>query len=108
MRLLQSIVTVGAVTLVSRFLGFIRDILVAAILGAGIGADAFFIAFKIPNLFRRLFAEGAFSMAFVPLFAGKLEDQGIEAAKKFAEQSLSVLFSSITSPVDGLTPLFKA
>jgi putative peptidoglycan lipid II flippase len=92
-RLLQSIVTVGAVTLVSRFLGFIRDILVAAILGAGIGADAFFIAFKIPNLFRRLFAEGAFSMAFVPLFAGKLEDQGIEAAKKFAEQSLSVLFS---------------
>ena len=92
MRLLQAIATVGAVTLVSRVLGFIRDILVAAVLGAGVGADAFFIAFKIPNLFRRLFAEGAFSMAFVPMFAGRLEDSGIQVAKNFAEQALSVLF----------------
>ena len=92
MRLLKSIITVGSVTLISRFLGFIRDILVAAILGAGVGADVFFVAFKMPNLFRRLFAEGAFSLAFIPMFAGRLEDDGIEAAKKFAEQALSVLF----------------
>jgi len=91
LRLLQSIVTVGVVTLASRVLGFIRDILIAAVLGAGIGADAFFVAFKMPNLFRRLFAEGAFSMAFVPMFAGRLEDEGLSAAKEFAEQALSVL-----------------
>jgi putative peptidoglycan lipid II flippase len=92
-RLLKSILTVGAVTLVSRIFGFIRDILVAATLGAGIGADVFFVAFKMPNLFRRLFAEGAFSLAFVPMFSGRLEDEGIESARKFAEQALSVLFS---------------
>ena len=55
--------------MVSRVLGFVRDLLTAAILGAGPMADAFFVAFKLPNLFRRLFAEGAFSVTFVPLFA---------------------------------------
>ncbi|MBI2584702.1 MAG: lipid II flippase MurJ, partial [Rhodospirillales bacterium] len=73
MGLLRSAATVGAFTLVSRVLGFLRDILIAAILGAGGVADVFFVAFKLPNLFRRLFAEGAFSMAFVPMFAGGLE-----------------------------------
>ncbi|MBT3305954.1 MAG: murein biosynthesis integral membrane protein MurJ [Alphaproteobacteria bacterium] len=92
MRLLQSITTVGGFTLVSRVLGFVRDILIAAMLGAGAGADVFFVAFKLPNLFRRLFAEGAFSMAFVPMFAGRVESDGTQAAQKFAEAALSVLF----------------
>ena len=92
MRLLQSIATVGGFTLVSRVLGFLRDILIAAVLGAGAGADVFFVAFKLPNLFRRLFAEGAFSMAFVPMFAGRVESEGIRDAKIFAEAAFSVLF----------------
>ena len=70
MALLRSVATVGSYTLVSRVFGFIRDILTAAILGAGPVADAFFVAQRLPNLFRSLFAEGAFSAAFVPLAAG--------------------------------------
>jgi len=92
MALLKSIATVGGYTMMSRVLGFVRDILVAAILGAGPVADAFFIAFKIPNLFRRLFAEGAFNAAFVPLFAGKLEADGRETAQSFTNRAFSVLF----------------
>ncbi len=92
MVLLRSIATVGGFTLISRVLGFLRDILIAAVLGAGAGADVFFVAFKLPNLFRRLFAEGAFSMAFVPMFAGRVEEDGIEAAKAFAAAAFSVLF----------------
>ncbi len=92
MGLLKSITTVGGFTLISRVLGFLRDILIAGILGAGAGADAFFVAFKLPNLFRRLFAEGAFSMAFVPMYAGRVEDGGKEQAQAFAEAAFSVLF----------------
>ncbi|NQU60113.1 MAG: murein biosynthesis integral membrane protein MurJ [Rhodospirillales bacterium] len=92
MRLLSSIATVGGFTLISRILGFARDILIAAVLGAGAGADVFFVAFKLPNLFRRLFAEGAFSMAFVPMFAGQVEENGKAAAQAFAEAAFSVLF----------------
>ncbi len=92
MVLLRSIATVGGFTLISRGLGFVRDILIAFVLGAGAGADVFFVAFKLPNLFRRLFAEGAFSMAFVPMFAGRVESDGIEAAKAFADAAFSVLF----------------
>ncbi len=91
MALLKSIATVGGFTMGSRILGFIRDILVAALLGTGWIADAFFVAFKFPNLFRRLFAEGAFNAAFVPQFAGLLESDGRAAAKLFAEQALAVL-----------------
>ena len=91
MPLFYNIATVGGITLISRILGFVRDILVAAVLGAGPLADAFFVAFKLPNLFRRLFAEGAFSAAFVPQFAGYLESHGKEVARVFAEQALSVL-----------------
>ncbi|MCZ6607059.1 MAG: lipid II flippase MurJ, partial [Alphaproteobacteria bacterium] len=91
MVLLRSIATVGGLTMVSRVLGFARDILIAAILGAGPVADVFFVAFKFPNLFRRLFAEGAFAAAFVPLFAGLVETDGKDAARAFAEQALSVL-----------------
>ncbi len=95
MALLRSIATVGGYTLTSRVLGFIRDILLAAILGAGVVADAFFVAFKLPNFFRRLFAEGAFNAAFVPMFAGFLEKEGQDDAKRFAEEVLAVLFVTL-------------
>ncbi len=95
MALLRSIVTIGALTMVSRVLGFIRDMLIAAVLGAGPVADAFFVAFRLPNLFRALFAEGAFSAAFVPLFARSVEAEGEAKAAAFAEQALSVLLSAL-------------
>ena len=93
MALLRSVATVGSFTLVSRVFGFIRDILTAAILGAGPAADAFFVAQRLPNLFRSLFAEGAFSAAFVPLVSGTLAEGGKPAARAFAEEAYSVLFA---------------
>jgi putative peptidoglycan lipid II flippase len=96
MALLGAISTIGSYTMGSRILGFVRDILVAAMLGAGPVADAFFVAFKLPNLFRRLFAEGAFSAAFVPLFARKLEGDGQGHAEAFAGRALAVLFWSLS------------
>lgn len=93
MALLRSITTVGGYTLVSRLLGFVRDVLFAAVLGAGAVADAFFVAFKFPNLFRRLFAEGAFSAAFVPMFTGLLTTAGEKPARRFAEESFAVLLA---------------
>ncbi len=91
MGLFRAIATVGGFTLISRILGFARDILIAAILGAGAFADVFFVAFKFPNLFRRLFAEGAFNAAFVPIFTGINETDGKEEARDFAEEALSGL-----------------
>ncbi|MEM7462784.1 MAG: murein biosynthesis integral membrane protein MurJ [Pseudomonadota bacterium] len=82
---------VGMATLASRFLGFFREAIIAAVLGAGPVADAFYAAFRFPNLFRRLFAEGAFNSAFIPLFAKELEGGGKQAAREFCEQVLSVL-----------------
>ena len=73
MNLLKAITTVGGFMLLSRVFGFVRDMLIANFLGAGMVADAFVVAFRLPNLFRRLFAEGAFAAAFVPLFARELE-----------------------------------
>jgi len=93
MALVRSLATVGGYTGISRLLGFARDILIAAALGTGPVADAFFVAFRLPNLFRRLFAEGAFNAAFVPLFARRLEEGGRAAAQAFAEESLAVLLS---------------
>lgn len=93
MTLLRSIATIGGYTLISRVLGFVRDVLVAAYLGAGPVSDAFFVAFKFPNFFRRLFAEGAFNAAFVPLFAGKVVTAGRSAARRFAEDTLAVLLT---------------
>src|SRR5690349_3973618 len=95
MALLRSVATVGSYTLLSRVFGFIRDVLTAAILGAGPVADAFFVAQRLPNLFRSLFAEGAFSAAFVPLFAGTIAEQGREAARIFAEDALAVLLAAL-------------
>ena len=91
MKLYRAFATVGGLTMVSRVLGFARDILIAATLGSGAVADAFFVAFRFPNLFRRLFGEGAFNSAFVPLFAKRLEGEGREAARKFAEEALAGL-----------------
>lgn len=95
MSLLRAITTVGGYTLISRILGFLRDVLLAAILGAGAAADAFVIAFKLPNLFRRLFAEGAFNAAFVPLFARRLVAEGRDAARLFAEQAQAALLFAL-------------
>jgi putative peptidoglycan lipid II flippase len=91
MALYRAFATVGGLTLVSRVLGFARDILIAAVLGSGAVADAFFVAFRFPNLFRRLFGEGAFNAAFVPLFAKRLEGEGEAAAKGFAEEAMAAL-----------------
>ncbi len=93
MALLRSVATVGSYTLVSRVFGFIRDILTAAILGAGPVADAFFVAQRLPNLFRSLFAEGALGAAFVPLASGALAEGGKPAVRDFAEEAFSVLFA---------------
>ncbi|MFN3259646.1 MAG: murein biosynthesis integral membrane protein MurJ [Pikeienuella sp.] len=88
-RLLRAFATVGSWTMASRVLGFVRDVMIAALLGAGPMAEAFFVAFRLPNMFRRFFAEGAFNMAFVPLFAKRLEAG--EDAKGFAEEALAGL-----------------
>ena len=91
MSFLKAISTVGVYTLLSRIFGFIRDILIANFLGASSVADAFFVAFRFPNLFRRLFAEGAFAAAFVPIFATSLEKDGRNEALEFANQAFTVL-----------------
>lgn len=91
MALLRSAATVGFYTSISRVLGFVREMLTANYLGAGFVADAFFVALRLPNLFRSLFAEGAFNAAFVPLFAGTIAVQGKDEAKRFAEDALAVL-----------------
>ena len=75
-RMIRGVLTVGGWTMASRILGFARDMLIAAMLGAGPIADAFFVALKLPNLFRRLFGEGAFNAAFVPAFSGMLAAEG--------------------------------
>ena len=91
MSLIRAAATVGSFTMMSRITGFLRDMLIAAMLGAGPVADAFFVAFKLPNFFRRLTAEGSFTVAFVPLFAGTLEADGVVAAKRFASDVLAMM-----------------
>ena len=91
MALARAIATLGGWTMASRLLGFGRDILFASVIGAGMVADAFFVAFKFPNFFRRLFAEGAFNAAFVPLFTEQLTRNGIEPARDFGAQVASVM-----------------
>ena len=95
MSLIKNVGTIGGLTAVSRVFGFIRDMLLARVLGAGLAADAFQLAFTLPNTFRRLFAEGAFSVAFVPMYSRALhapasEGGGEAAAEKFAGDVLSV------------------
>ncbi|MBL6618363.1 MAG: murein biosynthesis integral membrane protein MurJ [Reyranella sp.] len=91
MSLGRAVATVGGFTLLSRVVGFIRDIVLSAVLGSGAVADAFFVAQKLPNFFRRLFAEGAFSAAFVPLFSRELQDHGRAEALAFARQAHAAL-----------------
>ena len=93
MRLLKALAAVSGLTALSRVAGFVRDILMAAILGAGPVADAFFVALKLPNLFRRITAEGAFTVAFVPTYADKDEKLGKEAAAEYAGRVASVMMS---------------
>src|SRR4029079_8193256 len=93
MTLLKSAATVGGLTLVSRGTGFIRDMLTASVLGTGPVNEAFVVAFRFPNLFRTLFAEGAFNSAFVLMFAKKLEVGGETEAREFAEDISAVMFA---------------
>lgn len=95
MALLRSLATVSGWTAASRVLGFVRDILIARVLGDSDVADAFFVAFRLPNMFRRIFAEGAFNAAFVPLFARRLEEEGQREARKFAEEVLAVFLDAL-------------
>ena len=95
MKLLQNSAVVGGMTLLSRLLGFVREMLMAMVLGSGPMASAFVVAFRFPNLFRRWFAEGAFNAAFVPLYAGTLEVEGQERADRFASEALSALFFAL-------------
>ncbi|WP_291299302.1 murein biosynthesis integral membrane protein MurJ [Elioraea sp.] len=95
--MIKSIITVGAWTALSRILGFVRDIAIAARIGAGPEADAFFVALKLPNFFRRLFGEGAFAAAFVPMFAGSLAGEGREAARRVAEGALAVMVATLAA-----------
>lgn len=92
MKLARGFLTVGGMTMLSRIMGIFREVLIAATLGASDSADAFFAAFRLPNLFRRIFGEGAFSLAFVPLFTKRLEDGDAEA-RRFGEESLALLAS---------------
>jgi len=88
--LVRNVGTIGGLTAVSRVFGFVRDVLLARVLGAGMAADAFQLAFILPNTFRRLFAEGAFSVAFVPMYTRHLASEGEDAADRFASDVLAV------------------
>ncbi len=91
MNLLKALAAVGSMTMISRILGFVRDTLIARIFGAGIMTDAFFVAFKIPNLLRRLFAEGAFSQAFVPVLAEYKNQRGQFETKELIDHVTTIL-----------------
>lgn len=91
MALVKSTLTVASFTMLSRVTGFVRDVIMANLIGASWMSDAFFVAFKLPNFFRRLFAEGAFNAAFVPSFAALLTEKGRQAAIDFAGEVMSVL-----------------
>lgn len=91
MNLLRALVTVSGMTLLSRILGFVRDFVIARMFGAGLMTDAFFVAFKLPNLLRRLFAEGAFSQAFVPILGEYKNQRGDAETKRLVDHVASIL-----------------
>lgn len=95
MQLLRATATVGGLTLVSRVTGFLRDVLIAAVLGAGPVSDAFFVAFKLPNFFRRITAEGALTIAFIPIFTGLLQRSGRSVARAFLADVTAVLGAAL-------------
>ena len=94
MNLLKSTGTFGFFTLISRILGYLRDILIAIFLGTGVLADAFFVAFRIPNTFRRLFSEGTFNAAFVPSYTSEIV-KGKKSSNKFANDIFNLLFLAL-------------
>lgn len=93
--LLRSSATVGAATMLSRVLGLVRDVVLANVIGANGNADAFFVAFKIPNFLRRLFAEGAFAQAFVPVLADTREKGGLKAVRELVDRVAGVLGGTV-------------
>jgi putative peptidoglycan lipid II flippase len=97
MNLLKAMATVSSMTLLSRILGFVRDALVARIFGAGLATDAFFVAFRIPNLLRRMFAEGAFSQAFVPVLAEHRSRRGDAETRLLVDRVATLLFLAVTA-----------
>ena len=94
MNLVKSTGTFGFYTIISRLLGYLRDILIAIFLGTSFLADAFFVAFRIPNTFRRLFAEGTFNAAFVPSYTSELA-QGKKKSNIFANEIFNLLFLAL-------------
>src|ERR1051325_10270656 len=92
--MIERILTVGGFTLLSRATGFARDILLAAVLGAGPVADAFFVALRLPNHFRAIFAEGAFNAAFVPAYTRVRGSSGEAAGRLFADRGFVLLLAS--------------
>ncbi|HWT11222.1 MAG TPA: murein biosynthesis integral membrane protein MurJ [Allosphingosinicella sp.] len=104
MSLIRATGTIGGFTMVSRIAGFARDMILARILGPGVASDSFLLAFTLPNIFRRLFAEGAFSAAFVPMFSRRLHGEGgRESAEEFSSHVLSVFIPLLI----GFTALFE-
>src|SRR6266850_2008480 len=95
MNLLRALATVSSLTMVSRVLGYARDFLIARIFGASLATDAFFVAFKIPNLLRRLFAEGAFSQAFVPVLSEFKNRNTPEEARALIDRVATLLFVAL-------------
>src|SRR5882672_1156859 len=91
MSLLKALATVSSMTLISRILGFARDSVIARLFGAGVATDAFFVAFRLPNLLRRLFAEGAFSQAFVPILAEYRSRRGDEETRVLVDRTATLL-----------------
>ena len=97
MNLLRALATVSSLTLASRILGFVRDFLIARIFGAGFATDAFFVAFRIPNLLRRLFGEGAFSQAFVPVLSEVRARQSPEETRALVDRVSSALLLALVA-----------
>jgi putative peptidoglycan lipid II flippase len=95
MNLLRALATVSSLTMVSRILGYARDFFIARIFGASLATDAFFVAFKIPNLLRRMFAEGAFSQAFVPILAGYRNQNSVEDTRSLIDSVSTLLFIAL-------------
>jgi putative peptidoglycan lipid II flippase len=112
MNLWKATGTIGGLTMVSRVAGFAREMLMSRVMGASAAADAFFVAFRLPNTFRRLFGEGAFSAGFVPLFSQRLHGEDGEAeSRRFSEEVLAVFLPTLllfTLLFEIIMPLFVA
>jgi len=112
MNLMKAIGTIGGLTMVSRVAGFLREMVMARVMGASAAADAFLVAFRLPNTFRRLFGEGAFSAGFVPLFSQRFHGEGgAEEAKRFSDEVLAVFLPTLvlfTLLFEIIMPLFVA